>query len=437
MGNNNEPESQELPSKDIFKLASYNLFMLPPLPQKECYKNERLKVMCEEVFPKLDICCFQEIFTGITNRRNTLLKSARKSGFLYSSIPTESPALSAKVTNSGLLTISKYPILTSEFEVYNTCSGVDSIANKGILYSKIKLQEGKYLHLFNTHLQATYHGRHFEEKALGLMRARLSQVLQMTDFIRKCSEKNWVKDEGVQQSVMLCGDFNITPENEFHPLAKLNSETQKYKEHDWNLGNEMAERWFKAQFEEKLAEIERKMEQPIESHQYMETIKINFRPEYILFDEYKFLIAMIGRESRVKIDNLLEKNYYDSGSNYITKDGKEVELGFEYPITGGFKILDTYGPNLDDDKPLPDQDAIHSDNYLTNPMEGVTLDFIFKLEIVDLEGSACHSVVDHKQDNGMSFEIFPNFHRSENKKLKFNRLSDHNMVVANLKILGN
>lgn len=65
--------------------------------------------------------------------------------------------------DGGLLTISRYPIVSSEnlrFETPGVCS--DSICDRGLIYTKIdissNLQEGfqQHLHVFQTHVQASY-----------------------------------------------------------------------------------------------------------------------------------------------------------------------------------------------------------------------------------------------------------------------------------------
>jgi hypothetical protein len=53
------------------------------------------------------------------------------------------------------MVISKYPILASVFESYEIGILSDSASDKGYIYCKIKIDEA-ILHLFVTHLQASY-----------------------------------------------------------------------------------------------------------------------------------------------------------------------------------------------------------------------------------------------------------------------------------------
>lgn len=76
-------------------------------------------------------------------------------GFAYSAKSQASGIYSGKNTDSGLLTMSRFPILESEFQPYTYGVFSDSVSNKGVLYTKILIKD-MVLHLFNTHMQASY-----------------------------------------------------------------------------------------------------------------------------------------------------------------------------------------------------------------------------------------------------------------------------------------
>ena len=63
--------------------------------------------------------------------------------------------LPGPIVDSGLLVLSKYPILASEFMSYKIGILSDSASDKGYIYCKIDIK-GEILHLFSTHLQASY-----------------------------------------------------------------------------------------------------------------------------------------------------------------------------------------------------------------------------------------------------------------------------------------
>lgn len=88
----------------------------------------------------------------------------------------EAPSFwSGPPVDSGLLVISKYPILESKFESYNVCILSDGASDKGYIYCKISV-EGKILHIFTTHFQASYlHPGMLYERELSI-KTRLHQL---------------------------------------------------------------------------------------------------------------------------------------------------------------------------------------------------------------------------------------------------------------------
>lgn len=64
------------------------------------------------------------------------------------------------IVDSGLLILSKYPIIFAHFYSYNIGILSDSASDKGYIYCKIKVpaKTSHSLHLFSTHLQASYAG---------------------------------------------------------------------------------------------------------------------------------------------------------------------------------------------------------------------------------------------------------------------------------------
>lgn len=81
-----------------------------------------------------------------------------KAGFLYQAMSEEPSLFSSYLTDGGLLIMSRFPIVESEFRPFPYGVLCDAISYKGVLYAKIQLGNNKYLHLFNTHTQATYFG---------------------------------------------------------------------------------------------------------------------------------------------------------------------------------------------------------------------------------------------------------------------------------------
>ena len=96
--------------------------------------------------------------------------------------------------------------MESHFEQFSYGHASDSFAQKGFLYTKILVGEGKYLHLINTHLNASYYDKQIENlsaqidvrvKSLEIIRDYFQHVIDKTDM------------NSSQNFFMLCGDLNI------------------------------------------------------------------------------------------------------------------------------------------------------------------------------------------------------------------------------------
>lgn len=75
---------------------------------------------------------------------------AQKAGFNYH-CTSEAPSLFSNcLIDGGLLILSRFPIVKSEFRAYKFGIGSDALSKKGCLYALININ-GRYLHLFETH----------------------------------------------------------------------------------------------------------------------------------------------------------------------------------------------------------------------------------------------------------------------------------------------
>ncbi len=101
--------------------------------------------------------------------------------------------------DSGLIILSKYPIIESSAMTYSSSSGSDRLANKGVVYARIQVSssEGDYLHVFNTHIQAHDYSE-----------TRLAQISELMDFISEIikSDKDHIRP------ILIVGDFNVAAE---------------------------------------------------------------------------------------------------------------------------------------------------------------------------------------------------------------------------------
>lgn len=248
---------------NTLSVATYNFYIRPPCLGIGEFKDLRSYNLASLLFKRgfnnpgnnlanIDVFCFQEVFAPRNDRRTKLIETmAQIHNLKYSKAGPKQPFFSKAVADSGLLTLSKYPIVDSDFYHYKHSSQVDALSWKGVLYTKILVQDKpnakSYLHLFNTHLQATYTGASYKKKNHSSYTARLNQSLELSNFIHKkmesvAAEEKKRADSGsegpVKHSFMLCGDLNIRSDKFYHPTNP---------ELDWKLLNTDSVTWIKDQ----------------------------------------------------------------------------------------------------------------------------------------------------------------------------------------------
>jgi len=145
------------------KLLSYNIFLRPP-PVKNNendWKDERLYDFLLEL-KDFDIVCLQEMFGTLSTRRQLLIKIASKLGFFFFfEIPPPS-FFSKNIIDGGLLILSRFPVVDTEFRPY-TYAILDCVwGQKGCLFVKIRIKDSNLV-IINTHLQASYFGTSQED----------------------------------------------------------------------------------------------------------------------------------------------------------------------------------------------------------------------------------------------------------------------------------
>jgi sphingomyelin phosphodiesterase len=77
---------------------------------------------------------------------------------MYFALPPKPSLFSGYATDSGLLILSRFPIVEQEFCPFPYGVVSDALSYKGVLYAKIIIGGDRVLHLFNTHTQASYFG---------------------------------------------------------------------------------------------------------------------------------------------------------------------------------------------------------------------------------------------------------------------------------------
>jgi endonuclease/exonuclease/phosphatase family metal-dependent hydrolase len=189
--------------KEELTVLSYNIFMRPnnPMGYTSEYQDFRAGLFLEHVLPGFDIVCLQEMFNmPLSSRRHEFIEDAKQKGFFWHHASSRTHSLSPSI-DGGLLILSKFPIVRKDTFNFSAAAFADWYAAKGVLYCLIQVgpKEPHYIHLFCTHLQATYDekGRDTSE------RVRKEQLTQTVAFISKCvyNREDW--------PIVICGDLNV------------------------------------------------------------------------------------------------------------------------------------------------------------------------------------------------------------------------------------
>jgi len=144
--------------------------------------------------------------------------------------------LGLRVFGGGLMIISRYPIETTRELVFDKGVASDGFVRKGVLYVKIKVGSS-YVHVFNTHLQASYGYEFAEYDPYALIRKK--QIQKLASFIAKIALDD-------HHPIIALGDFNVnairhpdTPfeeSKEYHQMLKTLSHNGLFSVHDLHKG---------------------------------------------------------------------------------------------------------------------------------------------------------------------------------------------------------
>ena len=227
----NKIETTSKSPKNIIRILTYNFFCRPPpiKTNESDYKDARSADFLEQI-DNFDIICFQELFTTLNDRKHRMIREGSKRGLKYY-ISAKVPSFFSKyLVDSGLLILSRYPIVENDFyEYYLNISG-DSPTGKGVLYAKIEIKKNVYVFLFNTHLQSTY----FEDTQENIditVQIRTKQSEELINFIYN-KLTNIPKTEIKKGKIILLGDFNIDAHDNIFAQDKFKLPKYKYTEYD-------------------------------------------------------------------------------------------------------------------------------------------------------------------------------------------------------------
>ena len=124
---------------------------------------------------------------------------AEDSGFQYS---VKLPGTYGLLGNSGLVTLSKFPIVQQSFKGFSKRAGIEHAVRKGVIHTRLEVQPGDFVDLFNLHLVSPGEGKKYHcPTQAGIQRVQRSQIGELREFVRERSAS------GIPQ--VFAGDFNI------------------------------------------------------------------------------------------------------------------------------------------------------------------------------------------------------------------------------------
>lgn len=195
------------PETNTFSIYTQNMWGLPFLSKQ---LDNRMSLL-EEIMSqgKYDVLCLEEMW--LRGDRTRLKEFGKDHKYIYNSdFATGSGSfLYPNFYGSGLLILSKYPIIDTSFVKYSINGNPlkiwhsDYYMEKGIGLSRINFHN-KIIDIYITHTHAEYDPKHDEYAA-----CRLSQLYQLAKYIKNTSQNNLS---------IVVGDFNIRPHSIYYNL---------------------------------------------------------------------------------------------------------------------------------------------------------------------------------------------------------------------------
>ena len=137
------PLKDKLLPRETIKFLSYNISLYSPISSisHPLYEEPRLDHFYKDL-PKYDIICLQSISSTFSENKTNLIQEAQKKGFyFYSTSNPSTNTFSSYSMESGLLILSRFPIEKQCYISYECGSSyLDTLREKGFLYSKIKIK---------------------------------------------------------------------------------------------------------------------------------------------------------------------------------------------------------------------------------------------------------------------------------------------------------
>lgn len=179
----NETPAEPLSGDDALKVLTYNIWALPLLASNIGDRLEELP----SVLSGYDVLLLQEAFAADTEA----LLNTLSAEYPYQTEVLDEPGFN--LYNGGVVIVSRYPIASTDFEVFQECTGTDCFADKGVVYAEI-IRDGKAYHVTSTHT-ASFDS----DEARALRQQQFQQI-------RALVERHQIPSF---DAVMMGGDFNV------------------------------------------------------------------------------------------------------------------------------------------------------------------------------------------------------------------------------------
>lgn len=161
------------------RILYWNVWCLPRILTDDRYSARMRATLAVHQIKDYDLVILNEVW--LKGARDVFIKA-----YPYHFTLPRAPF---KIMNSGILILSKYPILNVDYEIYQDAAGWNWFTSKGMVYFQIQTKQNKYS-IVTTHMQSGTFNR-----------ARLKQSRQLIDFINRHGEDN----------LMLVGNLNLMP----------------------------------------------------------------------------------------------------------------------------------------------------------------------------------------------------------------------------------
>ena len=124
--------------------------------------------------------------------------------------------------SSGLITLSKFPIVQEELLPFTLKSGLERAVAKGALYTRLEIKTGEYLDIYNVHLASDPERLNtlFVNQAAvnAIRRSQLSEL------------KHWISERSSQIPFLILGDFNIEESSSLYSEVRSLAATDIFRD---------------------------------------------------------------------------------------------------------------------------------------------------------------------------------------------------------------